>query len=367
MNLSINDLTKKLSVIIRTVENTKRRGSQAMILSEVQSLCTYDSLGRKLSRMDNETCEYYIYDGMNLVADYDAINGRITRTYSYGPGVDNIQSMTIYDEYGGSETYYYIKDASNTVYGLVDVNNEIVEYYHYDAFGNFKIKDNYYLWIPESAYGNRFLFQGREYDYDTALYYFRARWYEPETGRWLSPDPIGISGGLNLYAFCENDPVNYTDPMGTDVWVLLLANSYRTVISFHHELVMGTDEGGKTYWVAEKTPNNEASLWDKLVPGCRADKDFRHFIISPKDLPPGYKIVRHVPTTPYVDKLVAAEAKRRCEDSGYDPNYHAIGGNCRKFANSIADYAEEQMHPPSPPRPLMNRSNYEPFFYGFGF
>ena len=164
--------------------------------------------------MDNDTWVYYIYDGMNLVADYDAINGRITRTYSYGPGVDNIQSMTIYDEYGGSETYYYIKDASNTVYGLVDVNNEIVEYYHYDAFGNFKIKDNYYLWIPESAYGNRFLFQGREYDYATQLYYFRNRWYEPETGRWLSPDPIGISGGLNLYAFCGNDPVNFVDPWG---------------------------------------------------------------------------------------------------------------------------------------------------------
>ena len=66
----------------------------------------------------------------------------------------------------------------------------------------------------KSACGNRFLFQGREYDYDTALYYFRARWYEPETGRWLSPDPIGISGGLNLYAFCGNDPVNFVDPEG---------------------------------------------------------------------------------------------------------------------------------------------------------
>ncbi|MBR4249271.1 MAG: RHS repeat-associated core domain-containing protein [Verrucomicrobia bacterium] len=68
--------------------------------------------------------------------------------------------------------------------------------------------------ITESVYGNRFLFQGREYDYDTALYYFRARWYEPETGRWLSPDPIGISGGLNLYTFCGNDPVNFVDPTG---------------------------------------------------------------------------------------------------------------------------------------------------------
>jgi hypothetical protein len=77
-----------------------------MILSEVQSLCAYDSLGRKTSRMDNDTYEYYIYDGMNLVADYDGNNGRIIRTYTYGPGVDNIQSMTTYDQNGDIETYY---------------------------------------------------------------------------------------------------------------------------------------------------------------------------------------------------------------------------------------------------------------------
>ena len=178
----------------------------------------YDSLGRKFYRSDNETCEYYIYDGMNLVADYDAVNCRLLRTYTYGPGVDNIQSMTIYNEDDTTETYYYIKDASNTVHVLVDEDGLIVEYYYYDAFGNLKIKNENYQWIPKSNYGNRFLFQGREYDYDTALYYFRARWYEPETGRWLSPDPIGISGGLNLYAFCGNDPVNFVDPEG-ESWV----------------------------------------------------------------------------------------------------------------------------------------------------
>lgn len=46
------------------------------------------------------------------------------------------------------------------------------------------------------------------------LVHFRARWYDPETGRWLSPDPIGLAGGLNLYCFCGNDPVNRTDPSG---------------------------------------------------------------------------------------------------------------------------------------------------------
>ncbi len=97
---------------------------------------------------------------------------------------------------------------------LANSSGSIVESYVYDAYGNVTIRNGSGTVIPTSAYGNRFLFQGREYDYTTRLYNFRARWYDPETGRWLSNDPIGISGGLNLYAFCSNDPVNFVDPMG---------------------------------------------------------------------------------------------------------------------------------------------------------
>ena len=48
----------------------------------------------------------------------------------------------------------------------------------------------------------------------TGLYNFRARWYDSTIGRWLSKDPIGLEGGLNLYVFCGNDPVNFVDPFG---------------------------------------------------------------------------------------------------------------------------------------------------------
>ena len=60
----------------------------------------------------------------------------------------------------------------------------------------------------------RYRFQGREWSAATGLVNFRARWYDPVAGRWLSKDPIGLSGGLNLYAFCGNDPVNCKDVMG---------------------------------------------------------------------------------------------------------------------------------------------------------
>lgn len=72
----------------------------------------------------------------------------------------------------------------------------------------------------ELVYGNPFYFQGRVCDKETELYHFRPRWYDPETGRWLSPDPIGISGGVNLYLFCNNNPVNFIDPEG--LWGIMI-------------------------------------------------------------------------------------------------------------------------------------------------
>jgi RHS repeat-associated protein len=68
--------------------------------------------------------------------------------------------------------------------------------------------------LSQSAVGNRYTFQGRVIDWDTGLYNFRARWYDPDTGRWLSKDPIGIEGGLNQYVAFNNNPVNYVDPLG---------------------------------------------------------------------------------------------------------------------------------------------------------
>ena len=139
------------------------------------------------------------------------MNAELTSTH--GTGIDNIPAMAIHGS-SGTTNYYYLKDLSNTVLALANSSGSIVESYVYDAYGNVTIKNSGGSVISTSAYGNRFLFQGREYDYATQLYHFRARWYDTETGRWLSNDPIGISGGLNLYAFCSNDPVNFVDPMG---------------------------------------------------------------------------------------------------------------------------------------------------------
>ena len=91
----------------------------------------------------------------------------------------------------------------------------MVESYRYDAWGRVDgIFDSEGAALSESALGNRYLWQGREYSWKAGLYYFRARWYDPVMGRWLCKDPIGISGGLNQYVFCLNSPVNYVDHTG---------------------------------------------------------------------------------------------------------------------------------------------------------
>ena len=65
----------------------------------------------------------------------------------------------------------------------------------------------------------RYRFQCREWSAATGLVNFRMRWYDSETGRWLTKDPIGLSGGLNLYAFCMQNPMKFIDAFGQDTYV----------------------------------------------------------------------------------------------------------------------------------------------------
>ena len=180
---------------------------------------TYDPFGRRASTTAGDVTVRHVYDGAHCVADTDA-TGAVVRSYTWGPGIDNLLAVTSHDG-GVATTYYALTDIQGTVHGFADASGELFETYAYDAWGNvLAARDGNGLPIPnqQSQIQNRFLFQGREYSHATGLYNFRLRWYDPATGRWISKDPIGISGGLNLYAFCGNDPVNYVDPWGLEEW-----------------------------------------------------------------------------------------------------------------------------------------------------
>ncbi len=173
----------------------------------------YDPLGRRAWTAHGGVTNWHVYDGAQVVADTDA-DGNLLRTYTWGPGVDCLLCVTVYGT-EATNTYYALTDHLGTVHALVDGTGTIVESYRYDAWGRvLGVYDGSGAPITGSAVGNRYLWQGREYSWATGLYYFRARWYDPVTGRWLSKDPIGISGGLNQYVFCGNNPVNFRDPDG---------------------------------------------------------------------------------------------------------------------------------------------------------
>ena len=173
----------------------------------------YDALGRRATVTASGVTTHYVNEGPHVVAETDA-SGNLLRRYEYGPGVDDLLAMTVFSG-GVTNTYRYVKDLQNTVWAIRDAAGTIVETYEYDAWGNvLAVRDGSGNLLTESAMGNRYLFQGREYSWATGLYNFRARWYDPITGRWLSNDPIGISGGINQYIFCSDNPAYYIDNYG---------------------------------------------------------------------------------------------------------------------------------------------------------
>ena len=176
----------------------------------------YDALGRRAWTAIGETTNHHVYDGIHVLADVDP-DGQVLRSYTYGPGVDRLLAMTAHGSGSAQTHYYYITDHLGTVHAITDASGAVVESYDYDAWGNVRVFNAAGTQIPASGIGNRFTFQGREMSWATGLINFRARWYDPVTGRWLSNDPIGISGGLNQYVACGNSPLWLRDPHGLRV------------------------------------------------------------------------------------------------------------------------------------------------------
>jgi RHS repeat-associated protein len=110
--------------------------------------------------------------------------------------------------------YYYHYDGLGSVAALSYYSGYLIEKYTYDVYGKPTIKSSTGDIRTTSAYGNPYMFTGREYDPCVGIYYYRARYYHPSIGRFMQTDPIHYADGLNLYIYVKNNPVMFIDSFG---------------------------------------------------------------------------------------------------------------------------------------------------------
>jgi RHS repeat-associated protein len=186
-----------------------------VIVGSTKLAYAYDPNGHLVRRARNGTIDrYFIWDGNRLLAEFDGAMTTRIANYSYGP-----------DEYGkldapltiaaGSDSLgvrLFVHNALGNTIGLVSTNGTISQRFDYRPWGDTvssipgviadtnRLRWKYSLWESDS----------------TKLYLMGARWYDPISRQFMSEDPIGVQGGINLYSFAENDPINHADPSGLD-------------------------------------------------------------------------------------------------------------------------------------------------------
>ncbi|MFJ4133699.1 RHS repeat-associated core domain-containing protein [Pseudomonas cyclaminis] len=166
----------------------------------------YDPFGRRISEtVDGLTTEFF-WQGDKLIAEHHADRHR---SFVYEP--DSFRPLALLEGFGPNETqpYHYQLVHLGTPQELTDPDGEIVWSAHYRAYGQISRLD-------KNKIDNPLRFQGQYFDQESGLHYNRHRYYNPDIGRYLTPDPVKLAGGINAYQYVPN-PTGWVDPLGLTV------------------------------------------------------------------------------------------------------------------------------------------------------
>lgn len=170
----------------------------------------YNSENIRIEKIINGKQIKYIYDGDTLLSEINTTNG-IKKYFRYD---ENNKLISI--KYNGN-SYYYIRELSGNIIGLVDDSGVFVVKYEYDSFGNIvAITDTSNTNLGKE---NPFIYKDYYYDFESSMYYCKTRYYIPEWCRWLNADDVSYLdpssiNGLNLFAYCNNNPIMMVDHDG---------------------------------------------------------------------------------------------------------------------------------------------------------
>ncbi|RQO49496.1 RHS repeat-associated core domain-containing protein, partial [Pseudomonas sp. KBW05] len=163
----------------------------------------YDPFGRRISKTVDDLTTEFFWQGDKLIAEHHADRHR---SYLYEP--NSFRPLALLEGFGPKATrpYHYQLDHLGTPQELTTPNGEIVWSAHYRAYGEITRLD-------VGTIDNPMRFQGQYFDAESGLHYNRHRYYNPDIGRYLTPDPVKLAGGINGYRYVPN-PTGWVDPLG---------------------------------------------------------------------------------------------------------------------------------------------------------
>jgi len=160
----------------------------------------YDAAGRRTTATLGGSATSFLYDGPDIVQEQTG--GAVSASLLTGLGIDERFSRT-----AGSTNSTYLTDNLGSTVALADASGVVQTSYGYDAYGVTSL-------VAGTANSSRYQYTGRENDGATGLYFYRARYYNPAWGRFISEDPIGLGSGKSDYRYVGNRPLDRRDPLG---------------------------------------------------------------------------------------------------------------------------------------------------------